>query len=115
MAAPSGKGDLRGAAERIERGIELYGAGKLEAALAELEEALALHPGNARAKSYHAWIRGLIAGEHAVDGKKDALDEDAVRAVSEALDESSSPGTRPAIAADIADDHEQAPTIERRE
>jgi hypothetical protein len=132
----SGKGDLRGAAERIEKGIELYGSGNLEGALVEFEEALKLHPGNARAKSYHSWIRGLIAGKNAVDNKKDELDQDAVRAVSEALEDKSSPmitppvadpplpaqpkalesnPAMPTIARDIADDHAEEPTIERRD
>lgn len=125
MAAATGKGDLRGAAERIERGIELYGSGDLPGALVQFDEALKLHPGNNRARSYQTWIRGLLAGKNAVEGQKDnGLDEDAVRAVAEALEEKSSPGTRPAainrealpeIARDIADDHEQEPTIERRD
>jgi hypothetical protein len=110
MASPGGKGDLRAAAERIERGIELYGSGNLQAALNELAEALKLHPSNLRARSYHAWIQGLIAGKNSLDGKKDTLDEDAVRAVSEALEEPSLPGMR-----DLADDHELEPTRGRRD
>lgn len=85
----AGKGDLRGAAERLERGIERYGEGDLSGALIEFEEALKLYPSSARGKQFAAWVKDVQAGRKAVSGSKrnDLLDEDALQAVNEALEE----------------------------
>src|SRR5437899_10311095 len=80
------KGDLRAAAERLERGIERYGDGDLVAAAVEFEEALKLSPDHGRARQYLSWVKDVLAGTRGTNKKKD-LDEDAVRAVTEALDE----------------------------
>jgi hypothetical protein len=80
-----GKPDLRGAAERLERGIERYGEGDLVAAAVEFEEAIRLAPEHARARQYLSWVRDVLAGTRG-SGRKKELDEDAVRAVTEALD-----------------------------
>jgi hypothetical protein len=77
--------DTRSAAERIERGIERYGDGDLAASALEFEEALRLSPGHTRARALLAWVRDVAAGVRAGE-KRPALDEDAVRAVAEALD-----------------------------
>src|SRR5437879_5339759 len=79
------KGDLRAAAERLERGIERYGEGVLVAAAVEFEDALRLSPDHARARQYLSWVKDVLAGTRG-SGKKKGLDEDAVRAVTEALD-----------------------------
>lgn len=99
MAGPAGKGDLRGAAERIERGIERYGEGDLVGALVEFEAALTLHPVSARGRQYAAWVRDLQSGKRRLDGGArgdDTLDEDALRAVNEALEDP--PVQRPSAA-----------------
>jgi hypothetical protein len=90
--SPSVKGDLRGAAERLERGIEKYGEGDLAAALVEFEAALKLYPASARGKQFVAWVKDVQAGKRSPNGKKaDALDEDALRAVDDALGEDETP------------------------
>jgi hypothetical protein len=81
MARP----DLRAAGEHLEKGIERYGDGDLVAAAVEFEEALRLAPDHARARQYLAWVRDVLAGTRGTGGSKN-LDEDAVRAVTEALD-----------------------------
>ncbi|MDB4967496.1 MAG: hypothetical protein JWN44_3185 [Myxococcales bacterium] len=87
--SPSGKGDLRGAAERLERGIERYGEGDLAGALIEFEAALQLYPSSARGKQFAAWVKDVQAGRKSISGgrRADALDEDALRAVDEALED----------------------------
>ena len=86
--SPSGKGDLRGAAERLELGIERYGEGDLAAALVEFEAALKLYPGSARGRQFASWVRDVQAGKRsATPPKPDGLDADALRAVNEALDD----------------------------
>ncbi|HEX4457070.1 MAG TPA: hypothetical protein VIA18_03825, partial [Polyangia bacterium] len=85
-AGGTSKGDLRAAAERLERGIERYGAGDLPGALAEFDQALALHPASARSRQYAAWVRDLQSGKRRLDGGR-GLDEDALRAVNEALED----------------------------
>jgi hypothetical protein len=79
------KGDLRAAAERLERGIERYGEGDLVAAAVEFEEALKASPEHPRARQYLSWVKDVLAGKRGAAKKKE-LDEDAVRAVTEALD-----------------------------
>lgn len=82
----SAKGDLRGAAERLERGIDKYGEGDLAGALVEFEVALKLYPASSRGKQFVAWVKDVQAGKRGPSGKKaDALDEDALRAVEDAL------------------------------
>ena len=80
------KGDPRAAAERLEKGIERYGDGDMVAAAVEFEEALRLSPEHSRAAQYLAWVKDVLAGTRGPNKKKD-LDEDAVRAITEALDE----------------------------
>ena len=79
------KGDPRAASERIEKGIERYGDGDLVAAAVEFEEALRLAPEHGRARQYLSWVKDVLAGTRG-NGKKKDLDEDAVRAVTDALD-----------------------------
>jgi hypothetical protein len=79
------KGDLRAAGERLEKGIEKYGNGDLVAAAVEFEEALRLSPEHGRARQYLSWVKDVLAGTRG-NGKKQDLDEDAVRAVTEALE-----------------------------
>src|SRR5262249_47385378 len=79
------KGDVRAASERIERGIERYGEGDVVAAAVEFEEALRLAPEHARAKQYLGWVKDVLNGKRNHTKKKER-DEDAVRAVAEALD-----------------------------
>jgi hypothetical protein len=88
MAAGGGtsKVDLRAAAERLERGIERYGEGDLAGALAQFDQALALHPTSARSRQYATWVRDLQSGKRRLDGGR-GLDEDALRAVNEALED----------------------------
>ena len=45
------------ATEALEKGIELYGRGELDAALGEWERALALDPGCSQAEEYAAYVR----------------------------------------------------------
>jgi len=79
---------LRGASERLERGIARYGEGDLAGALVEFEEALKLYPASARGQQFVAWVRDVQAGQRSSDGKKGrGLDEDAVRAINQALDD----------------------------
>ncbi len=85
-AAGPNKGDLRAAAERLERGIERYGEGDLPGALAEFDKALELHPASARSRQYASWVRDLQSGKRRLDGGR-GLDEDALRAVNEALED----------------------------
>jgi hypothetical protein len=90
--SPSAKGDLRGAAERLERGIEKYGEGDLAGALVEFEAALKLYPASARGRQFVAWVKDVQAGKRSPNGKKaDALDEDALRAVEDALEDEDKP------------------------
>lgn len=46
----------------VERGLERYGVGDLEAALSEWEHALTLDPDNRQAAEYSAYVRGNFAG-----------------------------------------------------
>lgn len=92
MAAPGGSGNgndkraqLLKAAEHLERGIEAYAAGDLEGAVGELQAALELQPSHARAQQYLAWLEQLQAGKVRPYGDRDAVDEDTLQAVSDAL------------------------------
>jgi hypothetical protein len=86
----SQKGDLRGAAERLERGIDKYGEGDLAGALVEFEEALKLYPGLQRGRQFVAWVRDVQTGKRRINGRKTpTLDEDMLRAVDDALAPSS--------------------------
>jgi hypothetical protein len=89
--SPTGRGDLRGAAERLERGIEKYAVGDLVGALADFEEAIRLYPASARGREYAEWVRDLSSGKRAIEGQRDGLDEDALQAVSDALDATQPP------------------------
>src|SRR5438309_1787398 len=80
------KSEARAASERIERGIERYGDGDLRGSLSEFQEALRLQPSHTRARAYLGWVEDVLAGRRG-NGKGDALDEDAVRLVTEALDD----------------------------
>lgn len=96
----SSKGDLRGAAAALERGIEKYGEGDLAGALVEFEAALKLYPASARGKQFVAWVKDVQAGKRSPNGKKsDALDEDALRAVDDALigDEPTADSSEPTV------------------
>ena len=96
---PSTKGDPRAAAQRIERGIERYAEGDLAGALDEFEEALKLYPSSGRARQYTSWVRDVQTGARSIDPPRStALDEDALRAVNEALGDESTVDRRPSRA-----------------
>ena len=85
MGSASGKSDLRGAATHLERGLARYDEGDLAGALIAFEEALKLYPDASRGKQFADWVQKvhLIA----TGGGAPALDEEALRAVDEALAE----------------------------
>jgi hypothetical protein len=89
MGSVSGKGELKNAAQHLARGIAHYVEGDLPGALVEFERALQLY-GTSRGKQFAAWVREV---QHGVNGPP-TLDEEALRAVSDALDEPKS-GKRP--------------------
>jgi hypothetical protein len=92
------KAQARAAAERIEKGIDLYGAGDWPGAARELEEALKLDPSHARAQAYLGWVRELIDGKRTLGASK-ALDEDALKAVDDALADEPAPSAAAQLAA----------------
>ncbi|MGZ3442229.1 MAG: hypothetical protein ACXVDD_22070, partial [Polyangia bacterium] len=85
----SGKGELKGAAQHLERGMARYAEGDLVGALVEFEKALELF-GSSRGKQFASWVREVQQG---INGPP-TLDDDALQAMSEALDEPKS-GKRP--------------------
>jgi hypothetical protein len=89
VGSVSGKGELKGAAQHLERGMARYGEGDLVGALVEFEKALELF-GSSRGKQFAAWVREVQQG---VNGPP-TLDDDALAAMSEALEEPKS-GKRP--------------------
>lgn len=120
---PSTKGDPRAAAQRIERGIERYGAGDLAGALAEFEEALKLYPASARAQQYSSWVRDVQSGARSIEpARATTLDEDALRAVNEALEPEEpaadspqpTPRKQPERGSGESQTGGEAPTTERR-
>ena len=86
----AGKGDLKAAAAHLAGGLAKLGAGDLPGALTEFEKALELY-GPVRGPAFADWVRWVQSKA------KDAgapLDEDALKAMSEALEEPKS-GKRP--------------------
>ena len=98
MAGAADKRALREAAERIERGIDCYGAGDYAGAERELTRALELDPENGRAKLHLGWVRDLLSGKRQVE-PRGQLDEDALQLVDDALelDEPAEPAPRPPL------------------
>jgi hypothetical protein len=89
LGSASGKGELKGAAQHLERGMARYADNDLVGALVEFEKALELF-GSSRGKQFAAWVREVQMG---VNGPP-TLDDDTLGAMAEALEEPKS-GKRP--------------------
>ncbi len=93
MGSVSGKGDLRAAARHLERGIARWGLGDVAGALVEIEEALKLYPSASRGPEFAEWVKKVHASVNW--GGPPALDEEALRAVNEALEPPAPPPPTP--------------------
>ncbi|HEY2748200.1 MAG TPA: hypothetical protein VGL86_26440 [Polyangia bacterium] len=77
-----GKGDLKAAAAHLQRGFQRYGEGDVAGGLIEFEKALELY-GPMRGRPFADWVK-WVQGSVAKAGAP--LDDDALRAVSDALE-----------------------------
>jgi len=85
-----GKGDLKAAAAHLATGMERYRDGDIAGALIEFEKALELY-GPMRGRPFADWVKWV---QSSADKARGPLDDEALRAVSEALEEPKS-GKRP--------------------
>ncbi len=88
MSVP-GKGDLKAAAAHLTRGFSRYGEGDLAGALIEFEKALELY-GPMRGRPFADWVK-WVQGSAQKAGAP--LDDEALRAVSDALEVPKEPAT----------------------
>ncbi|HZS41250.1 MAG TPA: hypothetical protein VFF06_30685 [Polyangia bacterium] len=108
------KAQARAAAERIEKGLELYASGDLAGSRREFEEAIKLDPAQRRAAECLGWVRDLLDGKRSLHPSK-ALDEDALRAVDDALeDEPPARAPAPAKRTGAASDREASNELPTR-